>query len=375
MSSDKEKDKYIPKIKTPKEVIQNAISIIKAEASGEQLGLKTRYSGLNIALGKYFRFRQVYAIAGLSGHGKSTMLNSWIQDFLNPELNLGKCKYPYILAHHCFEMSPEDEELRKASAKLRVSYNHLLSSQFNKESGKYNSLSQQEIQDVEDVLTADVDKPLYYFDEPCELSQIGQNIVAAIDHYRVKLFHDKELLKGYLEHYARATDNRVVLTVDDINDPGDIPRPKVVLLIDHTLLLKQAKDEYDILQTMRNLSKTSIMLKKKGYMVFFVGQFNNNIEKTDRIRTPELHYPIKSDIYAQGEIYNACDGVFTIHQPELMNILYFGKNQYATTNLVQLQALKMRFGSVGTIWLKNALDRGIFVNYPKDELKSKGEVN
>ena len=57
---------YIPKIKTPKEVIHNALEIVKAEASGEQLGLKTRYFKLNIALGKYFRFRQVYAIAALS---------------------------------------------------------------------------------------------------------------------------------------------------------------------------------------------------------------------------------------------------------------------------------------------------------------------
>ena len=108
-------------------------------------------------------------------------------------------------------------------------------------------------------------------------------------------------------------------------------------------------------------------------MIFFIGQFNNNIEKSERIRTPEMHYPIKSDIYAQGEIYNACDGVFTIHQPQLMNILYYGKNQYETTDLVQLQALKMRFGNVGTIWLKNNLEQGAFVNYPSSELRTKGE--
>ena len=371
MSSNKQE--YIPKIKTPKEVINNAIDIIKAEASGEQLGLKTRYFKLNIALGKYFRFRQVYAIAGLSGHGKSTLLNAFIQDFLNPELNLGKCKYPYILAHHCFEMSPEDEELRKASAKLRVSYNYLLSSEFSNTSGEFNILKKDEIEKVKEVLQQDIDKPLYYFDEPCELPQIGINIQYAIMDFKQKLFQDTQRLAQYLKHYIIASNGRINLEVRDITKWEDIPSPKVVLLIDHTLLLKQAKEEYDILQTMRNLSKTSIMLKKKGYMVFFVGQFNNNIEKAERIKNPEMQYPIKSDIYAQGEIYNACDGVFTIHQPELMGILFYGKNQYKTDGLVQLQALKMRFGNVGTIWLKNNLEKGVFTNYPSEMLKSRGE--
>ena len=68
-----------------------------------------------------------------------------------------------------------------------------------------------------------------------------------------------------------------------------------------------------------------------------------------------------------------CDGVFTIHQPELMGILYYGKNQYKTENLVHLQVLKMRFGNVGSVWLKNNLEKGVFTNYPSEMLKSKGE--
>ena len=71
--------------------------------------------------------------------------------------------------------------------------------------------------------------------------------------------------------------------------------------------------------------------------------------------------------------YNACDGVFTIHQPELMGILYYGKNQYKTENLVHLQVLKMRFGNVGSVWLQNNLEKGVFINYPSEMLKSKGE--
>lgn len=109
---------YIPKIKTPKEVKETTLEIIRAEASGHQLGLKTRFGALNRGLGKYFRFKQVYSFAGPSGHGKSTLLNILIQDFLNPEINMENCYHDYIICHHCFEMTPEDEELRKVSGKM-----------------------------------------------------------------------------------------------------------------------------------------------------------------------------------------------------------------------------------------------------------------
>jgi hypothetical protein len=109
------------------------------------------------------------------------------------------------------------------------------------------------------------------------------------------------------------------------------------------------------------------------YFIFLLEDICCNIARAERIKTPEMQYPIKSDIYAQGEIYNACDGVFTIHQPELMGILYYGKNQYKTENLVHLQVLKMRFGNVGSVWLQNNLEKGVFINYPSEMLKSKGE--
>ena len=354
-----QQSEYKAIIKTPKDIAITALQTVREEAAGKQLGLKTRFSKVNIAIGKYFRFKQVYAIAGLSGHLKSFFLNTLIQDFLNPQLNLGICVHEYIICHHSFEMNPEDEELRKASSKLGVSYNHLLSSEF--QSTGYNTLSEEEIEALSNVLHEDVNKPLYYFDEPCELKNLAKNVIAAIKRYKEDVFADKERLL----HLC----GRKGLEFTDIKEPEQVPSPKVVITIDHTLLLKQSETEKDILQTMRNLSKTAIALKKKGYLVIFLGQLNNNIEKIERIKNVEVQYPIKSDIYAQGEIYNACDGVFTIHRPELLGILKYGKNLYNTNGLVHLQVLKMRFGKVGSIWFKNELHRGLISEYDTEDLK------
>jgi hypothetical protein len=361
MSSNPE-EVYIPVIKTPATVAANTIEMIKAEATGFQLGLKSRFGRLNVANGKYFRFRQVYFIAGLSGHGKSTLLNHTIQDFTNVHLNYGKCVYDYIICHHCFEMPPENEELRKVSSRLKVSYNYLLSSEYDYEKNVYNTLDDAYIKKVESLLEQDFDKPIYYFDEPCELSKIILNINAAIDHYKQKLFNNPERLEEVYQRYERYF-GRQIKRPDTWEE---VMKPKVVCTMDHTLLLEQAKDENTILETMRNLGKTAIFLKKRGCMCIFIGQFNNNIERVDRIKNPELHYPVKSDFYAQGEIFNACDGVYSIHQPELLGILLYGKKAMPTHLLVHIQIIKNRFGNVGSIWLKNDLGHGQLVNYPQN---------
>lgn len=356
---------YVPVIKTPREVKEATLRIIKDEASGHQLGLRTRFSSLNRGLGKYFRFKQVYSFAGPSGHGKSTLLNILIQDFLNPELNRDNCYYDYIICHHGFEMTPEDEELRKVSGKMKVSYNYLLSSEFNGKTQSYNTLDQSQIEDIKKVLEEDDSSPIYYFDEPCELANFAINIKAAIADYKVRVFNDKERLSKL---YTKLRKQHPNLEILDPLEPDHIPSPKIVMTLDHTMLIKPAKDEYDLLQTMRNLAKTAISLKKKGYLVLFLNQFNNNIEKSERLRTPEMQFPIKSDVYAQGEIFNACDGVFTIYQPLLAGIQWYGIDQYLTVGLVHLQALKMRFGKVGSVWLRNMLNEGNFGDIPREEL-------
>lgn len=364
MSSNEEV--YIPVIKTPATVAANTMAMIRAEATGHQLGLKSRFGSLNVANGKYFRFRQVYFIAGLSGHGKSTFLNHTIQDFTNTHLNYGKCVYDYIICHHCFEMPPENEELRKVSSRLKVSYNYLLSSEYNQDHNAYNTLDEDYMKKVESVLAQDYDKPIYYFDEPCVLAKVIANIDAAIQDYKQKIFNDPERLEKvysrYEAYYGR-----------ELKRPErweDVIAPKVVCTADHTLLFEQEKDEHNLLETMRNLGKLSIGLKKKGCMCIWIGQFNNNIERVDRIRTPELQYPVKSDFYAQGEIFNACDGVYSIHQPELLGIVSYGKKAMPTRLLVHIQVIKNRFGNVGSIWLKNDLAHGQLVNYPEEELNA-----
>ena len=332
----KNKD-YVPQLKTLKDIAVEAKEKINEERYNSQLGLKTRFAKLNTALGKFFRFKQVTSINGLSGHGKSALLNMILSDFTNKNLNK-EFKKDVIIVHNSFEMLPVDEVLRKVSSKIEKSHLYLLSSELVVENdvAKYNTITDMEFQEINNYLEQDIDIDHYYFEHPTNIYGILENIKASIEFYQAKY------------------------------ETTDIP--KVVVALDHTLLVEQDKGD-GVLDTITKIAKTAIWLKKKGYMVILLGQLNNEIERPERIKNPDLHFPIKSDIYAQGQLYNACDNVLIIHQPELLGITQYGKNKLDTRGLVHLQVIKQRFGKVGSIWLENRFERGQLVEItPKSHL-------
>lgn len=334
------KDDYVPILKTKKDVADEAKAKINEERSGKQLGLRTRFGKLNTALGKFFRFKQVTSINGLSGHGKSAILNMILADFTNKNLN-NQFKEPVIIVHNSFEMLPVDEVLRTVSSKVEKSHLYLLSSELVENDGKvnYNTISDFELDEISRALEEDEDLEHYYFEHPTNINGILKNILKSIEYYQEK--HNTTTI------------------------------PKVVVALDHTLLVEQDKGD-SVLDTVSKIAKTSIWLKKKGYMVILLGQLNNEIERPERIKNPDLHFPIKSDIYAQGQLYNACDNVLIIHQPELLGIVRYGKNQLDTRNLIHLQVVKQRFGKVGSIWLENHFERGQLIECtPKSYLPPK----
>ena len=335
MKKDNEEDKsnYTPNLKTKQDAINDAKERINQERSGKQLGLRTGFPQLNICVGKYFRFKTVNLIAGLSGHGKSALLNIILSDFLNEKLN-GKFEEDVIIIHNSFEMLTADEVLRTASAKVEKSHLALLSSEWvnpteeQRESGikgHYNRISDEDFDLISKALESDISSNHYYYEEPTTISGIAKNIAHAIKYYQD-------------------------------NNPSK-PIPKAVIAIDHTLLVEPEKNEQD-LKTISNLAKFCVKLKKKGYMAFLIGQLNNNIELPERLKNSDLHYPMKSDIYAQGQIFNACDTVSIIHQPELLGISLYGKQRYDSRNLVHIHVIKQRFGKVGSIWLENHFYKG-----------------
>lgn len=323
---------------TPEQATKQALEVVEKERTGEQYGLKCRFNSLNVAMGKYFRFNSVNLFAGLSGHGKSYFLNVLTEDFLDyrGEDSLNKnIDFIPVVIHFCFEMSAYNEILRSAASDLGVSYSYLLSSEYDKETGEYNQLTEEEVNKVKEYLKFYKTKSILFYENAGNVKLLFNTVEHIYNSYKK---HSYETGKKY----------------------------KFVVNIDHTLLI-ETLDEKSSAELMANVGKIAISIRKLfGAMVNLLGQLNNNIEDVKRIVTKSLHYPTKSDIYAQGQLYNACDNVFVIHQPQLLKITEYGTRKIPTNNLIHLLKLKARHGRVGSIWFLDYLSKGQIIEKPKE---------
>jgi len=347
--------KYIPKFKKRLEAQQDAIKAIIRGKSNIRTTLLTRYPFLNIAMGKGFSFAKIVLIAGPSGHGKSKLLNDLLMDFNDTSLNsnLGVSitnaqPFTIVTIHFCFEMLPADEILREASSDLEVSYSHLLGLEFDGNVGRYNEVSDNIVEKLKTKYSVEDNPNYYYFEDPCTVPQLFVCIESVIRDYK----------------------NRYGLDDNFRDENGVQHRPKFVVALDHSLLLESVGKE-DVLSMMSSLGKLSIKLKKMGMLVILVGQFNGNIESMERIKNPALHYPMKSDIYAQAQIYNACDTVMTTLIPELIGITLYTTQRYVIWDILNVSILKNRGLNIGQLWFLNQLTKGKLVNIPQSELKTK----
>ncbi len=348
-------DKYVPKFKKRLEAQNEAIKAIVRGKSKVKTTMLTRYPYLNIAMGKGFSFAKIMLIAGPSGHGKSKLLNDLLMDFndtsINKDLGISATNaqpFTIITIHFCFEMLPSDEILREASSELGLSYSHLLGVEFDGTQGKYNEVADSTIEKLKSKYAVEDNPNYYYFEDPCTVPQLYACIEAVILDYK----------------------NRYGLNDKFIDEQGVQHRPKFIVALDHSLLLDAVGKE-DVLSMMTTLGKLSIRLKKMGMLVILVGQFNGNIESMERIKNSALHYPMKSDIYAQAQIYNACDTVMTTLIPELIGITAYTPKRYVIWDILNVSILKNRGLNIGQLWFRNELTKGKLINIPQTDLKTK----
>lgn len=128
---------------------------------------------------------------------------------------------------------------------------------------------------------------------------------------------------------------------------------KILIVIDHVLLLK-SRDERE---TIGQLQKVLIALRKlKKVSIIQVAQMNRNIETLERIKTPQFHFPQRSDIAAADTIFHASDIIVVVHRPETLGIISYGLSFVDTKNIIFLHILKNRGGKQAVIKVENKLD-------------------
>ena len=272
-------------------VAQEAINYIEGRRSHDIQSLKTRWVKFNRQCMGGIEPNTVYTIAGISGSGKSSFVNSLTFDLidLNPTEDM-------IILNFSLEMVGFRQVGRALSNKLRKTTSALYSSE--------TDLDDETFRKVISVSNKLKEYPVYFVDNPCTPMQVEQ------------------IINSFYNQYVKGTGKHFVITYD------------------HALLTKQTGT---VIETTSELERVFIQAKKLPLTtVIQIAQMNRNIESSERINNPLSHYPMRSDISSSDAIFQASDYVLVMHRPEILNIQEYGPNHLPTQNKIYMHMLKNR---------------------------------
>lgn len=273
------------------QVTQEAVSYIAGRREHNIVSLKTRWNKFNRQCMGGIEPNIVMTIAGISGSGKSSMVNQLTSDIidLNPNEDI-------IILCFSLEMVGFRQVGRMLSNKLRKTTSTLYSSEMD--------LDDETFRQVINVSNQLKEYPIYFVDNPGTPMQV------------------EEIIKTFYNQYVKDTEKHFVIVYD------------------HALLTKQVGS---VIETISELERVFIQIKKLPFTsVIQIAQMNRNIESSERINNPLSHYPMRSDLSSSDAIFQASDYVLVMHRPEILNIQEYGPNHLPTSNKVYMHMLKNR---------------------------------
>lgn len=288
--------------------ISHAASEIVEYINGRRLGtirsLKTRWKKFNDCCEGGISPNSLYTIAGISGSGKSSFVNSVETDLfdLNPKVD-------FVVLSFSFEMLSSKQVGRKLSYKLKKTTSELYTVK--------TPLSEGDFKKVEDEAKKIKDYPIFYVDTPGTVPEIRNTILK------------------FMETYVK--DKWLVITFD------------------HALLAKSEGSEKER-ETLVSLQRMFIEIKKiDKTSIIQVSQMNREIEEKDRILNPSLHFPQRRDLSSSDALFQASDFVIVIHRPELLGIKSYGIHNWPVEHMIYLHCIKNRDGEQKILSFTNNL--------------------
>jgi len=291
------------------ESTKEIVEYIDSRRKGEEKSLKTRWDKLNNFWMGGIDWNTIVTIGGMSGCGKSSIANELETSLFdhNPDQNFA------VLSFN-FEMIAMKQVGRKISSKLGLTVGELYSS---KESLSDDTFSK--VTDVADEISDTYN--IHYVDVPGTVEEIYKTIL----------------------HFAG---NKLK------NDP-DIG---IVIMLDHTLLTKgrQRDSEREILARLYRMFMT--VKKQVKCIAIVLSQLNRNLESSDRLSNPLLHYPMKKDIFGSDAVFHGSDYVLITHKPFMLNLQTYGPNNLPIMNpmnsqqaMIYWHLIKNRDGESGLV--------------------------
>lgn len=317
-----------------KEPTTEILRYIDNRRHGVTKSLKTRWKKFNRQCMGGIEANTIYTIAGVSGAGKSSFVNSLECDLvdLNPKEN-------FIVLSFNFEMLSSRQVGRKFSYKMKKTTYELYSGNTEESEDR---LSDEDYDKIVSHAQKIKQYPVYYVDVPGTVDGIGNTIT----HFQEKA----ELEKKWL-----------------------------VIILDHTLLTRGRTGEQER-ETLYNLQRLFMEVKKYGRTTIIqVSQMNRNIESSERIVNLSMHYPKRSDLFGSDSLFQASDYVIVLHRPELLGIKEYGLpsngKPVKTKGMIFMHFLKAREGEPKILRFINNLKHNSLEEPDPFNHITKGETN
>lgn len=249
-------------IKKASELVNHAIKQISRYQKGEDRPVKTRNARFNKnALGGIFK-NNVITLAGISGSGKTYLLQQMETDIFDKTLN-PDCD-DYVLLRVNWEMSVFKLLLRRLKSALKTSISDLL---FNTPDESVKSKMSVEC-------NAERNPNIFYLQDPCTPKEFFDEVYGFLNEHRKK--------------------KHIIISIDHL-----------ALTIAVNGNKKQAIDE--IVENINVLNK-----EFSNVSFILVTQMNRSIEERSDVR---FLSPRRGDIYASDTIFHMSDIVIAVHHP------------------------------------------------------------
>lgn len=135
-------------------------------------------------------------------------------------------------------------------------------------------------------------------------------------------------------------------------------------------------NEVSEVDLINQMSRLALKIRKKyKAMVIMLGQLNDKLEAPERIKTPQLQYPKRTDIHGSKSVYMISDTVIIVNRPEMLGITRYGPRFYETKGLVCWHFLKSRLnGTEGIVRMRQSFDKGTLEPWYDIDPKEKGQL-
>ena len=270
---------------------------VKGRMNGNIKSLLTPWKKFNIASMNGIEWGSITTIAGMSGSGKTAILNELETGLfkLNPTENFA------VLSFN-FEMAARRLIGRKISKAMNVTVKQMYNADLE---APHRNFKLKDYNDAVAFLKTIKDVPVSYVDIPGTVQEIRNTI----------------------EHFAMIPQNL---------EKG------ILVTLDHSILVKKFGEQnmLDVLYELAAMFNELKKIIKSSYVI--VSQLNRGIENVERIQNKNLHFPMKSDVFGADALYQYSDVFMITHRPDMLKLPTYGPSDWDVKDTVYFHYLKVR---------------------------------